>query len=56
MEKSVKRTFWGRFFWAPIPFKQHENISGCGSAFLKITMFLTIFEVFFFFPVLFAHF
>ena len=23
--------FWGAFFWAPIPFKQYQNTSGCGT-------------------------
>ena len=30
-EKSVTRTFLGAFFWAPIPFKQYQNTSACGT-------------------------
>ena len=30
--KSVTRTFLGAFFWAPIPFRQYQNTSGCGTA------------------------
>ena len=31
-KKSVTRTFLGRLFWAPIPFKTYQNTSGCGTA------------------------
>ena len=30
--KSVIRTYLGTFFKAPIPFKQYQNTSGCGTA------------------------
>ena len=36
--KSVTRTFWGAFFWAPIPFKRYQNTSGCGT---DVTSFFT---------------
>ena len=30
-EKSVTRNFLGKFFWAPILFKQYQNTSGCNT-------------------------
>lgn len=29
--KNVGSTFFGCIFWVPIPFKQHQNTSGCGT-------------------------
>ena len=29
--KSVARTFFGAFFWAPIPFKRYQNTSAYGT-------------------------
>ena len=34
--KCVTRTFLGRYFWAPIPLKQHQNTSGCSTGLSKI--------------------
>ena len=35
--KSVTKTFWGAFFWVPIPFKQYQNTSGCSTDFIGRT-------------------